>query len=231
MEVRLMKKVLLFMFLCAAATFPASAGSINALFGYVQPSGDSDVFSQNERETTFRVNDLNDFGGSIGYDFFLGDHVNLGAGFSYYHSDTTVEDVDFEFPNHQPILRDIHLQIVPLEANVKFLLTGRDAVVIPYVGGGFGIYFWEYSEVGDFIIDRNSGNPQTISGHAFSDGADPGWHAEAGVFVPVGHGIAIMGEGKYWSAQGDLDVRGFDPSFEPIDLSGLQIAGGVSFWF
>jgi hypothetical protein len=40
-----------------------------------------------------------------------------------------------------------------------------------------------------------------------------------------------MGEGKYWDAEGDLDVRGFDPSFEPLDLSGLQIAGGVSFWF
>jgi hypothetical protein len=226
-----MKKVLLFLFVCTVAALPASAGSINALFGYVQPSGDSDVFSQNERETTFRVNDLDDFGGSIGYDFFLGNNVNLGAGFSYYHSDTTVEDVDFEFQNGQPILRDIHFQIVPLEANIKFLPTGRDSVVIPYVGGGFGIYFWEYEEFGDFVNNRNSPNPEIITGHAFSDGADPGWHVEAGVFVPIGHSFAIMGEGKYWSADGDLDVRGFDPSFEPLDLSGLQIAGGFSFWF
>jgi Outer membrane protein beta-barrel domain len=225
-----MKKVLLFMFLCATAALPASAGSVNALFGWVQPSGDSDIYSQNEQETTFRVNDLDGFGGSVGYDFFLGDYVNVGAGFSYYANDTTVEDVDFEFQNGQPILRDIRLEIYPIEANIKFLLTGRDTVVIPYVGGGFGIYFWNYEEIGDFIFDRNT-NPHIVSGHSFSDGADPGWHVEAGVFIPVGHSIAIMGEGKYWGAEGDLDIEGFDPAFEPIDLSGLQIAGGISFWF
>lgn len=225
-----MRKVLLLILLSAATAVPASAGSINALFGYVQPRGDSDIYSQNELETTFRTNDLNDFGGTVGYDHFLGNYVNVGASFSFYESDTTVQDVDFEFENGAPILRNIRLQIIPLEANVRVLPTGRDASIIPYFGGGFGFYFWEYEEVGDFIINRNA-NFDVITGTAFSDGADPGFHVEAGVFIPVGRSIAIMAEGKYWKAEGDLDPAGFDPAFEPIDLSGTQFSAGVSFWF
>jgi hypothetical protein len=209
---------------------PAWAGSINVLGGYVRPNGDSDVFQQNELETTFDVRDLDGFGVTVGYDHFLGDYINLGGSFSFYRSDTTVSDVDFEFNNGAPILRDIRLEIVPIEANLHFLPAGRETVVIPYVGGGVGIYVWQYEEIGDFVIDRNT-DPSIITGSAFSDGADLGFHVEGGVFIPIGRSVAIMGEAKYWNAEGDLDIEGFDPSFEPIDLSGTMYSGGISIWF
>ncbi|HSE39627.1 MAG TPA: outer membrane beta-barrel protein [Acidobacteriota bacterium] len=226
-----MKKVFLLILLTAAAASPASAGSINVLAGYAMPSGDSDVFQQNERELTFEPDDLNDFSISVGYDFFLGDYVNLGGSFSWYEGDTDAIDRDFVFEDGSPIFRNVRLQIVPLEANVKFLPVGRDAVLIPYVGGGVGVYFWEYEEFGDFVVNRDPTNPDFISGTAFSDGADPGFHVEGGVYIPIGHSVAVAAEAKYWDAEGDLDPEGFDPLFEPIDLSGFQIAGGISFWF
>lgn len=220
----------LFVVAALAIAGPVYAGSLNVLGGYFRPAGDSDIFEQNELETTFDVRDLDTFGVTVGYDHFLGDYVNLGASVSFSRSDTTVSDVDFEFEDGSPIFRDIRLDMVPLEANLKFLPVGREASIIPYVGGGVGIYFWEYEEFGDFIINRNT-NPSVINGSAFSDGADFGFHVEGGVFIPVGRSFAVMGEAKYWKAEGDLDIEGFDPSFEPIDLSGTMFSGGISFWF
>jgi hypothetical protein len=225
-----MKKVFLLILIAAAFAAPASAGSLTVLGGYAQPAGDSDVFEQNELELTFEKDDLNSFAFSVGYDHFLGDYVNLGGSVSFLEGDTDAIDRDFEFDDGTPIFRTIRLQVIPLEASVKFLPAGRDAGIIPYIGGGAGIYFWEYEEFGDFVINRNT-NPEIISGTAFSDGADPGFHVEGGVYIPFGHSVAFAAEGKYWKAEGDLDPEGFDPLFEPLDLSGFQITGGVSFWF
>jgi hypothetical protein len=225
------KQLLAFLAVAGLAVIPAFGDSVTVLGGYVMPKGDSDVYRQNELETTFQVDDLNYLGGSVRYDWFLGDFVNLSAGTSFFHNTTTVEDVDFEHTDGAPILRDIRLEIVPLEASVHFLPAGRNPHVIPYVGGGFGFYYWEYEEIGDFVVDRFSNDPRVITGSAYSDGWDPGWHVEGGVHIPVGRSVAIVGEAKYWKAEGDLDVGGFDPSFEPIDLSGVMFSAGVSIWF
>lgn len=225
-----MKKVLLAL-IFGLLTMPVFADSINLLAGYVVPNGDSDVFTQNKIETTFDVGDLEDFGGTISYSHFLGEYINLDAGFSYYESHTTVSDVEFEFDDGSSIVRDISLRIVPLEASLHVLPIGREAAIIPYAGGGFGAYYWEYEEFGDFVQDRNSPNPTPVHGGAFSDGTDFGWHVEGGIMIPVSRAMTINAEVKYWDVKGDLDEIGFDPRFEPLDLSATMYSGGVSFWF
>jgi len=214
----------------AAITIPAHSDSIYVLGSYFIPKGNSDVYRQNRIETTFEVQDLNTVGGTFGYDHFLGDFISIGGSASFYRSDTTVSDVDFEFENGQPIFRDIRLEIVPLELNLRLLPAGRNAVIIPYVGGGIGAYMWEYEEFGDFVIDRFT-DPSIITGSAFSDGTDFGYHVEGGVQIPVSRSATITGEVKYFSVEGDLDIEGFDPSFEPIDLSAVTYSAGISFWF
>ncbi|HSP06199.1 MAG TPA: hypothetical protein VLR94_03435 [Acidobacteriota bacterium] len=226
-----MKRLLALLLFTGLATAPAFGDSVTFLGGYVLPRGDSDVYKQNEKETTFRVSDLNGFGGTIRYDKFIGEFINISGGVSFFDSHTHVQDVEFVQDHGQPILRDIFLEIVPLEASLHVLPAGRNTVIIPYLGGGFGLYYWQYEEHGDFVIDRLSNNPQVITGRAYSDGWDPGYHIEGGVHVPVGRSVAVVGEAKYWHAHGKLDVRGFDPSFQPLDLSGMMYSGGVSVWF
>lgn len=226
-----MKKLLLVMMMFAGmASVPAFADQVNLLGGYVLPEGNSDVYDQNARETTFRTKDLDGWGGTFGYDHFLGEFVNLGISSSFYHNDTTVQDVDFAYQNGAPILRNIHLQIVPLEFNLHILPIGREPAVIPYLGGGFGIYFWNYEEAGDFVFDRLT-NPNIVTGRAFSDGVDPGYHVEGGFMIPFSRSTTFTAEAKYWHAHGKLDVSGFDPSFHPLDLSALMFQAGVSIWF
>ena len=117
-----------------------------------------------------------------------------------------------------------------VEVSFKVLPAGRNVPVIPYIGGGAGLYYWQYEEIGDFVIDRII-DPTIISGIAYADGWDPGWHVEGGVQIPVGRAIALQFEAKYWKAEGDLDVTGFDPAFEPLDLSATMFSGGISIWF
>jgi opacity protein-like surface antigen len=110
------------------------------------------------------------------------------------------------------------------------LPVGRESPVIPYIGAGAGLYIWEYEEFGDFVINRFT-DPEVITGVAFSDGADFGWNVHGGVQFPFSRSATITAELKYSKAEGDLDVEGFDPAFEPIDLSMMTYSAGISFWF
>jgi hypothetical protein len=226
-----MRRLIPFLLLACCLSVPAFSDSVTVLGGYALPSGDSDIFRQNERETNFEVNDLNDFTFTARYDHFFGDFVNLGGSVSFFDADTHVVDSDFEFENGDPITRRIRLQIVPVEVNLHFLPAGRNEVIIPYVGGGVGAYYWEYEEIGDFVFNRNTGNEIVRTGDAYSDGWDGGWHVEGGVQIPFSRSATFTAEAKYFNVDGDLDVRGFDASFEPIDLSMTSFSAGVSFWF
>jgi hypothetical protein len=225
-----MRRYLLAATLLLAFGIPVFSDSVTVMGGYTLPSGDSDVYRQNERETTFRVSDLGGFSGVFAYDHFLGNHFNLGGDVSVYEQNTNVQDVEFSFLDGTPIFRNIRLEIVPLEASLHFLPAGRDVPVIPYIGGGGGVYFWEYQEVGDFVQDRNT-DPSIITGAAHSDGADPGWHVEGGIQIPFSRYATFTAEAKYFSASGKLDVRSFDPNFGRLDLSAAMYSAGISFWF
>ena len=225
-----MKKYLFLFIFTALFSLPSHSDSFYMMGSYFNPDGQSDVFHQNKTETTFQVDDLDNWGGTVGYHHFIGNYINLGGSTAYYHTDDTVEDRDFVFPDNQPVLRDIHLKIVPLEANVSVLPIGRNYAVVPYVGVGVGVYFWQYEEVGDFVIDRFT-QPHVITGSAFSDGTDFGWNVHGGLEFPFSRSATFISEIKNSKAEGDLDISGFDPAFDPIDLSMVTYSAGISFWF
>src|SRR6187549_1928884 len=104
-----MRKILGLLVLAGLMTVPAFGGSVTVTGGYFFPRQESDVFRQNIIETTYEKDDLNGWAGSARYDWFLGEYVNLGAGMSYYYSDTTVEDRDFVHEDGFPIFRDIRM--------------------------------------------------------------------------------------------------------------------------
>jgi len=226
-----MKKYLFLLLATALFSIPAHSDSFYVMGSYFSVEGDSsDVFEQNKFETSFDVDDLNDWGGTFGYNHFIGEYFDVGGSVSYYHGDTTVEDRDFEFPNGQPILRDIHFKVIPVEANFNVLPVGRNYAVIPFIGAGVGVYFWDYEEFGDFVINRFN-DPEVITGSAFSDGTDLGWNVHGGIQIPFSRSATFITEVKYSKAEGDLDVQGFDPAFGPLDLSLLTYSAGISFWF
>lgn len=193
------------------------------------PSGKSDIWKVNETETNFKASDLAGFYASGEADLFLGKYFNFAIELGYTEKDSTVADVDFTYPDDSAIVHTIFLRQVPLQASIKILPLGRERKIIPYFGGGVGLYFWKYWEYGDFVIDRYT-DPTIITGSFESTGADVGYHGMFGLMFPFGYHYTVNAEVKYAKVHGHLG-EDFDPTFEPIDLGGLTVTAGFSFWF
>ena len=210
-------------------SYPAFSDSIYVLGSYLSPNGRSDIFEQNRTETTFDTDDLNDFGTTFGYDHFIGKYLNVGGSVTYYQEDAGGRDRAFARPGGGPAERNFRLKLIPLEFNARALPVGRDVPVIPYIGGGVGLYLWEYEEAGDFVIDRNAG-PRIISDRASSDGRALGFNLHGGIQIPFSRSAALIVEVKHLYVNDDLDDDLFD-RFEPIDLSSIIYSAGISFSF
>jgi len=210
---------------------PAWADTLSVRLGVFVPRGKSDIWDLNRRETTLTTGQM--VGGTlgIGYDLFAGRRLNVAAAVYFYERDRDVEDRDYVYPDGTPIVRTLQLSIVPVEVSLKFFPLGRNRRgAIPYIGGGLGIYFWQYAETGDFVFNRGRRNAFIGSGDFRAEGQDLGWHAMAGLQIPIGRRATLDWEVKYTGLDGRLGPQ-FDPSFQPIDLSGWTFVGGLSFWW
>ena len=120
------------------------------------------------------------------------------------------------------IMQTLKLRNVPVTASVRFLPLARHAPVEPYVGGGIGINFWHYSEVGQFV-DSNGG---IYSNSFVTSGTKVGPMILAGVRFPFGP-YAFGAEYRHQWAEGDLGaVFGGPP---PNGLASTVDLGGGSF--
>ena len=119
---------------------------------------------------------------------------------------------------------------------MKFALTprGREvsqhawipSAVTPYLGAGAGLMHYSFSQYGDFVdfVDY-SVSADTLNSHGWT----PSAHLFAGVDVKVLKRVYLSGEARYLWSHADLgtDYHGF----EPIDLAGLHVTGGIRYMF
>lgn len=207
----------------------AYAESFSIRIGALMPRAQSDIWDLNVEETTFTKTRL--IGGMLGagLDIFWSRWVNTSLFVYVYERDMDVEDRDFVYPDGTPIARTISLNVVPIELTLKFLPLGRmRRGAIPYLGGGVGLYVWKYQEIGDFVFDR-FGDPFIDFGDFQASGVEFGWHVLAGLQIRIGRRSTLDLEIKYHDARGDMG-RDF-PGFNPIDLSGVSLLTGISFWW
>jgi len=215
-------------------TAAAAQQSVNVFVGGFLPVGaDSrgggrfgdDVIANNLEFLSFRVSDFN--GATFGAEFLagLGDFFDLGLGASYYSQTVHSAYSDFEDEAGNDIEQDLRLRIAPFTATIRFLPLGRHASIKPYVGGGVGIFAWDYTESGDFvnsdlIIERGTFN---------GSGAAAGPIVFGGLQIPIGL-LGVGGEVRYQHATGDLPLnQGFAGS--TIDLGGWSWLATVNFRF
>lgn len=136
-----------------------------------------------------------------------------------------------------------NVSITPIQLSVKLTPMGRGRKLIPYVGGGVGVYLWSLTRSGDFVdfsmedeyIDLESG--ENIMGFAvFIDDSRErsklsiGYHAFGGFMYAFANRITLEAEFKYNFAEGKLEIGSFQ-SYAPFDLSGYQISLGINYWF
>jgi hypothetical protein len=210
-----------------AAPASSFAAGLDLRFGGFFPRGESNLFSDVNELYGVRAEDFDGFTGGVEYSVNVSDHVEIGAHADWYgrHLDTVYRD--FERDDGTPIFQELKLDIVPVGVSVRFLPAGRRAPVSPYLTVGADVFFYQYEEQGEFIDFFDDDLP--ISLDAFeSDGATAGFHAAAGLRVPINHDWSITGEGRYQWAHTRMDD---DFSLNELDLSGWSATVGVHLRF
>ena len=214
-------------------TSPASAGeqSLNLYIGGFMPRGadgrvDDDVLFRNQEFLFFDISQFN--GATVGAEWLvaLGDHVDAGLGVGFYANTVPAVYTYLINDDGSEIAQDLRLRITPVTATVRFLPLGRRGPVRPYIGAGASIYWWRYSETGQFVDANDSG----IFYDTFAaSGTDVGPVVFGGITVPVGP-AGIGTEIRYQAGTGELPPDlGFAGS--AIDLGGLSVLATVSFRF
>jgi len=208
---------------------PASAQqSVNFFLGGFVPTpadarGDvsggrsNDVLVRDQDFLSFRLDRLT--GPTVGGEYLvsLGPFFEAGAGIGYFQRSIPAVDTNFVNANGDSVVANLKLRVVPFSATFRVLPLGHRAPIVPYIGGGIGVYGWRYSESGEFVdpTDRS-----IFNGTFVGTGSATGPVVLGGVRVPIGP-LAPGFEVRYQSAKGTLPTNQ-DFAGTTIDLGGLN---------
>jgi hypothetical protein len=200
------------------------------------PRAESDLFDTVTTELTLARSDFSS--PTIGFDagVLLGPRLVAVFSFEYGRTTRPSESRDYVELNGQPIAQVTRFQQMPITGTLRFYPRKQGEYVgnyswvpnrvLPYIGGGGGALWYEFSQAGDFV-DAN--NLHIFPAHLRSSGFTPTVHTVAGIDIGVTPLIVLNFETRYsWAKKTlDLSFRGF----QPIDLSGLRASGGIYFRF
>ena len=211
--------------------------AIQLRFGAFFLEGGGELWDSNEEVFTLDASDFDDFIFGLSWVHSFTNHVELGVNLDFYGETVLSQYRDYVDSDGFRIYHDTSLDLVPLTADVRFLVGGRHRirakgrrVVKPvfYVGGGIGAIFWDYEERGDFL-DFTEDPLVIFPGRFQDDGSALEIHALAGVELPMGRATSFLLEARYSKA--DDDLGGDFSGLGEIELGGTAVYGGFSFRF
>jgi len=223
---------------------PRPSNSFQFRLGGFFPRGSGDFWQDTETIFTLDSSDLN--GGIVGFTYAtaLSNNLEIGFNIDFYEEVATSQEIDYVDELGFPILHDTRLEIIPATVDLRFLPSGRYGVrgasgqrqvlqPVPYLGLGIGIDYWEYEEVGDFVVGPHPplpGVPGVIVPARYIDtGTTFEAHVLAGVEFPVNPVFSFLLEGRYlWS---EADLSGDFAGLGTLDLSGFAGYFGFAIHF
>ena len=253
-----MKKILIF--LTMLGLFVPSfiyADAVSFRVGYFFPKAGSDLWEIEFENMDFTKTDY--MGSSFGfvYEYFISPQLSLVFGVDGYnrkkvgaYMDLIGDEVDgeafaFDYGEGFGISHVFSVSNTPIQLSLKLAPMGRKGKIIPYVGGGVGLYVWSVRLQGDMVdfspfeefydVDLDEfviGYPiYTVDAREDSK-FGLGFQAFGGFMVPVANRISVEAEFKYnfLKAKWSEDNYGFQ-GFDTFDLSGYQISVGINYWF
>jgi len=200
------------------------------------PSAGSDIYDMVTHELTLEKSDFRAaaFGGEFGVP--IASNFAIVADFEYSSSKTKSESRDYVESNGDPIEQTTQLSRFPIAITLRFYprKTGESVGsyawiptrLNPYIGGGGGSLNYKFNQSGRFV-DKETMN--IFSTTLESKGWAPTAHIAGGMDINLTPRIFVNGEARYSWARAELS-RSF-AGFDPIDLSGVRIRGGIHFRF
>lgn len=260
------KSVLLFLALILLTQSLAFSGIITIKIGFFIPRAKSDLWQQEFDQMDFGPSHYYNSNFCFTYEYFATKQLSFTLGLDGYLKNKSGvyndyfgvfgsifdEPLDFAFPNDLvgdffpdemfTIVHSFNVSITPIQFSLKLYPMGRQGKIIPYIGGGVGVYIWYVRLEGD-VIDFEDDTwvygvdtqiyPVYLAYYREESRFTFGYHAFAGIMVPVAQKFTFEGEFKYNHAQGNFRT-GPDAHFvgyEPFDLRGYQFSLGLNYWF
>ena len=214
----------------ASLAGPASAQQVLTVqFGGFLPKGEGsrvegDVLVIDRQYLLFDVGDFNGLLLGGDWSFALGEYLEAGAGFGYYQATAPAVYEEWVNQDGSEIEQDLKLRIMPLTAVVKIFPLGAKRAFQPYVGGGLGVYFWRYSETGEFLASDDS----IFDASYVQSGTTFGPVAVFGVRGRVSESALLGMEGRYQWGTADLSEDFLGPK---LDLGGFSILATFGYRF
>lgn len=239
----------------------AAANTLTLRMGYYVPQfkgGSNSLWDIEFNQMSFSKSGF--YQGSLGvaFDFFLSPNFSLTLSadtysrtkMGYYRDYVGIQfdEGDFAFPAELydgdfSISHLMGVTVTPLQASLKIAPLGRKGRLVPYFGGGVGLYIWKVNLWGDEVnfqdewiyTDPKLGDV-TIYGLTSIDTRDSndlqftvGYQGFAGLMFPIGNRLTLEGEIRYNSVKGkpSKSFQGFDD----FDLSALVMSVGINYWF
>jgi hypothetical protein len=216
--------------------FEKPHASVTVRGSWLFTRGDSDWYDFVTDLLTIDNKDFNAPGFGVDVNVPLTSRLEAQGSFDVSGSSTLSEYRNFVDNNRLPIQQTTQLREINLGGNIRYLLMDRGQQVsrlvwvprriVPFVGGGVGAFHYKLQQTGDFIDFQDS----SVFGDTFvSQGWAPSAQVFGGVDVRVFKRMYVTIDGRYLWAADDLerDFIGFDP----IDLAGFRLSGGVNFNF
>jgi hypothetical protein len=216
--------------------FRRPSGSVGIGGSWVFARAGSDLFAFVEDQLTVDKGDFSAPAFAADVSLAIAPRLDAVFGFEFTRTSTRSEYRDFVDNDFLPIEQTTELKTINLGGSIQYALVARGREVsrlawvprrmTPYVGAGAGALWYEFRQFGDFVdfVDL-SVFPDVFR----SRGWTPTAHAFGGVDVHVYRRLFMIVEGRYVWASAKLGPDFVD--FEPIDLAGFRMAGGVNVVF
>jgi hypothetical protein len=211
-------------------------GSIGVRGSWVFARAGSDLFDFVTRELTLERDDFDAPGFGFDVAVSLTPRMDVVGTVELNQSETTSEYRDYVDNNLLPIEQTTTLKVVQLGGSLRYALRPRGHDVsrfawvpsrfVPFVGAGGGLIYHRFTQTGDFVdfVDLS-----VFTDYFRSSGWSPSAHAFGGVDVQLYRGLYGTVEGRYLWAAGTLSRDFVD--FDPIDLAGFRVSGGINLLF
>ncbi len=206
------------------------SGAFRIRLGFFEPDGGSEYWDESETYFTGGRDDMGDLLGAFDYVRRISDSSSLVFTAGFWEGDTDQAYRDWVDGEGHSIFHTTTLEMTQLTAAWVFDLSQRSGPVIPYVGIGGGLYFWELREEGQFI-DFGDDPPTIVLARYTADGVVPGLFAVGGVELMVSPGWSWVGEVRYHWVRDELGSSFTGTHSMDLDLSGYELSAGISWRF
>lgn len=211
-------------------------GSVTVRGSWLFSRHQSDWYDFVTDQLTLESKDFNAPGFGLDGNVPLTSRLDAQFSFDISRSKTLSEYRRFVDNRNLPIEQSTTLRQINLGANLRYAFAERGRAVsqfawiprtvVPFAGGGAGAMHYNLEQIGDFVdfVDFS------VFGDRFeSHGWTPSAQVFGGVDVRVLKRMYVTMDARYLWADADLGLDWV--GFEPIDLTGFRLSGGVNVVF